>query len=331
MTPQELGNYALSVLAAVIFCGLIPVLLLPYLMRAFSKRPFMLVKNYAGRLVPLGLGFVWPLWGCAVVIFELVAPVVYNGLPPATSPDVTFFSMGPIIGFAVAACAAFAFGFIDDVGGAGESKGFKGHLKALAHGKVTTGFVKLLGIGAAALLLAYFLISQTNPAPFGMYSGTLAWWIVVVILMGGSIALSANFVNLCDLRPGRATKVSITMLVIGLIIGVASLFAPSRGLSMRLGLIHELGTFLIFLLPMLITLRYDLRERGMLGDAGANPAGLIAGAYITTQLGLVGLIIFLVIMLALNLVSEKLSFTQLIEKNPLLSRLDQIGRIKQGK
>ena len=325
--PVSMRYFALSALVAIVFCGVIPALILPVLMRAFRKRAFMRVKNYAGRLVSLGLGFVWPLWGCAVVIFALMSLVFYNGLPSFTY-SVTFFGMGSVIGYAIAAGAVFAFGLIDDIGGAsGASKGFKGHLLALAHGKVTTGAVKLFGIGIAALLLARYLIAFDRTELFSFYSGTLVWQIIAVLLLGGSIALSANFVNLCDLRPGRASKVSLVLLVVGLAIRVASAIFWRQGL---LSAWYDLPRFFLFLIPTLITLPSDLRERGMLGDAGANPSGLIAGAYLATGLGVVGLVIFFVVMLALNLVSEKISFSRVIERNPLLSRLDQIGRIKKG-
>jgi len=298
-------------------------------MRAFRKRSFMQVENYAGRKVSLGLGFVWPLWGCSVVLFALLLPTFYNGLPRTTS-SFALFGTGSIVSYAIAAGAVFAFGLIDDIGGSKSSRGFKGHLKALAHGRLTTGALKLFGIGIAALLLSYRLISWNRPAPVGPYSSTLAWWIVAVILMGGSIALSANFVNLCDLRPGRATKVSMALLVVGFLWRIISMLLSGHNESLYLSVITEFAVLLIFLGPMYVTLLYDLQEQGMLGDAGANPSGFIAGAYIVSHFGLVGLIVYFVIMLALNLISEKVSFSRVIESNPLLSRLDLIGRIKGG-
>jgi len=55
------------------------------------------------------------------------------------------------------------FGAIDDLHESGKSKGLRGHLGELAHGRVTTGGLKVLGIGATALLSAAVLTPQPPP------------------------------------------------------------------------------------------------------------------------------------------------------------------------
>src|SRR5205823_6477477 len=54
--------------------------------------------------------------------------------------------------------ALFAFGLlglVDDLVGEGEERGFQGHLRALARGRLTTGTIKLLGgAGIAVVLVA---------------------------------------------------------------------------------------------------------------------------------------------------------------------------------
>ena len=56
-----------------------------------------------------------------------------------------------------AAAGAGAFGGYDDLAGSGGRRGFRGHLGALAHGEVTTGAVKLGGIGATGLAASALL------------------------------------------------------------------------------------------------------------------------------------------------------------------------------
>jgi len=312
-------------LAIIVCCGAAPALALRYVMKALPENPAFRVKNYAGKMVSLGLGLIWPLWIAGMLTFQIFfgdIRLLLMGTPSAATPQMLLVLIGDV----VAVLAAFGFGLLDDTLGTGAAKGFKGHFKALSQGRLTTGILKLFGIGAASLFFALCLRPYAA-RDLGWWSVPL--WLLSVLVAGGGMALCANFVNLCDVRPGRASKVALLILVIGLILSF--LHSWYMGLFSAKTVLLSLWTFLAFLLPMIATMPYDLKERGMLGDAGANPAGLIAGAYLTTQLGLTGLLVFFALMLALNLTSEKLSFSSAIEKIPLLSWLDQIGRIKKEK
>lgn len=79
-------------------------------------------KNYAGRTVDLYAG-------------------------PAAAVGAALAASGPA---AVAVVAAGACGAYDDVKG-DHRRGFRAHLSALGQGEVTSGAVKLFGIGAAGL------------------------------------------------------------------------------------------------------------------------------------------------------------------------------------
>jgi UDP-GlcNAc:undecaprenyl-phosphate/decaprenyl-phosphate GlcNAc-1-phosphate transferase len=138
----------------------------------------------------------------------------------------------------VAAVGAAAFGAYDDLAGSGERRGFRGHLGALRHGEVTTGTVKLGGIGVTALLSA---VVTGGPA-------------TDIILNAGLVAGGANLLNLFDLRPGRAIKVAVA-------IGTPGAMATAAPVAAALALLPE-----------------DLGERAMLGDAGANALGALLGA-----------------------------------------------------
>ena len=91
-----------------------------------------------------------------------------------------------------AAAGAAALGGYDDLAGGGDRRGFRGHLGALAHGEVTTGAVKLGGIGLTGLAASAVL--GGSPVDAAVNAGLIA---------GG-----ANLLNLFDLRPGRAIKVA---------------------------------------------------------------------------------------------------------------------------
>src|SRR6202035_3604999 len=92
-----------------------------------------------------------------------------------------------------AGAGAAAFGGYDDLAGSGDRRGFRGHLGALAQGDVTTGAVKIGGIGATGLAVAALL----GGSP------------VDVAVNAGLTAGAANLLNLFDLRPGRAIKVAM--------------------------------------------------------------------------------------------------------------------------
>ena len=116
-----------------------------------------------------------------------VGSVAVSALGPGLAPRVR-------AALAVAGTGAAAFGGYDDLAGSGSRRGFRGHLGALAKGEVTTGAVKLGGIGATGLVSAALL--GGGPADVAVNAGLVA---------GG-----ANLLNLFDLRPGRALKVALT-------------------------------------------------------------------------------------------------------------------------
>ncbi|GII79307.1 hypothetical protein Sru01_42890 [Sphaerisporangium rufum] len=198
-------------------------------------------------------------------------------------------------------------GAYDDLRGAGSSKGFKGHLTALARGEVTSGAVKIVGIGAAGLLAAALLPRDGGPAPD-------AGRVLDVLADGALIAGAANLANLFDLRPGRAIKV-------GMLAGaplLASALAAGRSAPAALAAV-PLGAGAA-LLPD------DLGERAMLGDAGANALGALLGVAAAARLRRPARLAVLGAIAALTAASERVSFTKVIAGNPVLHRLDMLGR-----
>jgi len=185
--------------------------------------------------------------------------------------------------------AAAAFGAYDDLAGSGDRRGFRGHLGALRHGEVTTGAVKLGGIGAAGLASA--ALTGGSPAD--------------VIINAGLVAGGANLLNLFDLRPGRAVKVTAAS---GALLGAAGQEGVAAPLGAALALLPE-----------------DLGERAMLGDAGANALGALLGAS-AAGLSRPARIALLAGIAGLTAASEKVSFTTVIARTPALNWLDMLGR-----
>lgn len=201
-----------------------------------------------------------------------------------------------------------ALGLVDDLleprqrrAGRPVSKGLRGHLGALRTGHLTTGAAKALGIPLLALAGAMAAPSPRRGA--------------MVLVDAALVAGCANLANLLDLRPGRALKVAL----------------PSAGLLMlipdgapRSGTGHQLA--LAALLPGLVALPTDLRERGMLGDAGANVLGAAVGGAAARLLPAPAKISLLAGVVALTLASEKVSFSAVIDSTPPLRALDRLGR-----
>ena len=215
-----------------------------------------------------------------------------------------------------AGAASGAVGFYDDVVGnrpeQKAAKGFAGHLGALREGRVTSGLVKVAGVGAAGLAAAALLAADPRVrAHKSRQRGGAVRATVDVLLGAGVIAGTANLLNLLDLRPGRALKAGVVLgapLALGRRGGVA---AGTLGASAGL-------------LPA------DLGEDIMLGDAGANALGALLGVALAARTGPAGRAVALTVLAGLTAASEKISFTKVIQDTPWLRRADELGRRPPG-
>src|SRR6266581_3211331 len=86
----------------------------------------------------------------AGAIAGVLAQGVQAGLASASGSPAGRRAAAMVLGGAGAA----AFGAYDDLAGSGDRRGFRGHLGALRHGEVTTGAVKLGGIGVTGIVSA---------------------------------------------------------------------------------------------------------------------------------------------------------------------------------
>jgi hypothetical protein len=246
--------------------------------------------NYRGRTVVAGLGLLLPLgllvWATPLALAARLDPL------RAARIDL----LDPIgLAVVVAGLAFLILGLADDLIEDAGSRGFRGHLRALAGGRLTGGGIKLLGGVLAALVVA----SLATP------EGRSAW---LLPLGAAVVASTANLANLLDLRPGRCTKVFLPLW------GAGCLLDPPGG-AWSAGLAGA----------ALAGLPFDLRERGMLGDAGANALGAVVGTLLLA--GPVWLLLgALVALLALQALSERVSFSRVIDGNRVLRAADRFGR-----
>ncbi len=187
-------------------------------------------------------------------------------------------------------------GWYDDTRGEAHAKGLRGHARALAHGRVTSGLLKVaglavVGVGAAA-------IARAGVAPF-----------VVVDAM--AIAGAANLVNLFDLRPGRALKVGLLAAV-----PIAVLLPAAAGAAVAVPAGVAAGV-----------LPFDVRERVMLGDCGANALGAALGAGVVIARNDPATLAVLAAIVMLTLLSEIASYGRIIDSYAPLRALDRLGRL----
>lgn len=183
-------------------------------------------------------------------------------------------------------------GLVDDAFGNHESRGFRGHFGALFRGRLTTGMAKVLIVSLGAVLVSL----------------PLSWQ---ALLEAAVLILSVNLFNQLDLRPGRALKTFVFLLG-GL--ALAGNVPAAVGCGASLGLLPG-----------------DLRSDYMLGDAGSNLLGAIAGQAIAAALTKAWLPIILVFLVLGNGAGEFFSFSRIIEKSKILRWIDKIGRPQAGK
>ena len=118
------------------------------------------------------------------------------------------------------------------------------------------------------------------------------------------MGLAANALNQLDTKPGRALKA----------------FLGAQLVLRRSGYGGFAGGA-VMLLP------YDLREQMMLGDAGSNALGAVLGLE-SVVLDTRGRRIATIAALAgINVLGERVSLGDWIERAPILSAIDRAGRI----
>ena len=261
--------------------GLIGTYLLIPMFKKLLVESNVIRPNYKGEMIPVSMGIVF------------LPMLIINGI------IVAFFTVDAIsllclFLFIFGMMAMFFAGIIDDTIGNRDVSGLKGHFKSLFKGKLTTGGFKALFGGFVGLIISVSISKD----------------LVDIIVNTLIIALSTNLMNLFDLRPGRAIKVYLVIMI--------TIFCTLTGYIKILPLL---------ILPnVLAYFNFDLKAKAMMGDTGSNVLGISIGILMAFGYTLYVRIGWLVFLVLIHLLTEEFSLTKIIEKNKVLNFIDRLGR-----
>lgn len=255
--------------------------------------PVLQRVNHRGVELPVATGAVAILAVLVIAAVAHLAALIAHR--PADFPADWSTALASLDAGVLVALGFGALGLLDDLVGDADRRGFRGHVGAVVRGELTTGFVKLAGGVALGVVVA---AGQAGGALDALRGGLL-------------VAAAANLGNLFDRAPGRVLKMAAVGLGIVVACGTSAALVSGPVVVVAAGL-GLLGV--------------DLSERGMLGDTGANVLGAAVGLGLLGALGATGEWIALGAVAALNLVSERVSFSRVIDRTPPLRWLDRLGR-----
>jgi UDP-GlcNAc:undecaprenyl-phosphate GlcNAc-1-phosphate transferase len=288
MILLPLARYVLILIVSYVLTGM----MFPYFYR-FMVEGGLVKPNYREERIPAVAGLIFivliPLTTALGMIFAVQSFTTVNAV----------LFLWVVIGMGL-------IGFIDDVVGNNDYKGFRGHLKALfREHRLTTGGFKA---GFGAIIALVFSIASAN-----LINNKLTLWIVASSFL--LVTLSANTINLFDLRPGRAGKMYIA--------GFVLILMFTKNFEIYTGLFVPILSIMLYYLP------YDLKGRVMMGDVGSNLLGASLGMMMAWMFSDLSKLVAIVVLVVLHLASEKMSFSKVIEKHWFLRSLDELGRRKK--
>jgi UDP-GlcNAc:undecaprenyl-phosphate GlcNAc-1-phosphate transferase len=257
---------------------------------ADMRRRGLVRENYRGVAVAFPAGAV--LIACSLIALAPLAILDDRADLDLLDPELRRWAVY-VLGVAL-------LGLLDDGLGRGAAvdtdRGWRGHARAVARGRFSTGAIKAVG----ALALAAYA-TQGRGQEDVRYLADLAL-----------LLLATNLFNLLDLRPGRVEK-AFGLLLAGLCLGTWTA-AP----------IEILG---VFMGPVAIGAAFTLRERAMLGDTGSNLVGALAGISLLLVLSQDARLIALAVVAALTVYGEFRSISAGVDRVPPLRWLDSLGRV----
>lgn len=250
--------------------------------------------NYKNEMIPVGMGIVFlPM----IIINSIILGfVTLNNIwfVSSSNYNLNIVWLLCLALYIFSMMAMFFAGALDDLIGNRNVSGLKGHFKSLFKGELTTGGFKALFGGFVGLIVSVCISSS----------------IVDIIVNTLIIALSTNLMNLFDLRPGRAIKAYLVIMI--------PIYITLTGYT---------KVFPLLILPnVLAYFNTDLKARGMMGDTGSNVLGISIGVLMALGYGIKVRLAWLVFLILMHLITEKFSLTKIIEKNRVLKFIDNLGR-----
>ena len=300
-------------IAAGLGAGFVAARLLWVLMRTMLLAPVFRRTNYRDHELSTAGGLIIVCAVLLVEMFRVLLGAIGIGEPLAAG-GLRLPTLFGVIGFGL-------LGLVDDLGATGTSRGFKGHIRSILRGRLSTGAVKLVGGAMVALVVAAQLSSPGGPgfhsnlenvsslSTLSARASNVGW----LLLDAALLALSANLGNLFDRAPGRTIKVSTLcfgVLAVGAVVvgNWLSLAPVAVAIGAGLGLLID-----------------DLREHTMLGDTGSNVLGVVVALGFIASASTGVRLVVLAAVVALNAVSELVSFSRVIERTPPLRAADRAG------
>lgn len=237
--------------------------------------------NYKNDMIPVSMGIVF----LPMIIINSIILVYFT---------TEYKNLMFIFIFIFGIMSMFLAGILDDIIGNRDVSGLKGHFKSLFKGNLTTGGFKAVFGGFVGILVSVVISKSISD-------------IIINTLI---IALSTNLMNLLDLRPGRAIKVYLAIII--------SIFTTLTGYIKVLPLL---------ILPnVLAYFKYDLKAKAMMGDTGSNVLGISIGILMVLGYSFNIRLTWLVFLVLIHLLTEKYSLTKIIENNKVLNFIDKLGR-----
>ncbi|UOF89916.1 hypothetical protein LSG31_18910 [Fodinisporobacter ferrooxydans] len=245
-------------------------------------------ENYQKKTIPTAMGI-----SITLTVVVLICTLPGSGL---AKQDLVL-----LVSMLMATCV----GLLDDIANDRRIKGISGHLQMLWKRKTfTSGGLKAIILTGTAVWTSTQLTESWLEMPIG---ATI-------------IALTANTINLFDLRPGRAMKAVILMLLV--LFGWIAFHSSISSNFLWKWCIILIGTCLAYI-PK------DLKGYAMMGDTGANALGILLGSLCLSAFPFGYQWIMLILLLGIHGIAEIHSISAIIDDNKWLRWLDQWGRPKQ--